>query len=98
MDVKDGANDFATLMGGDDTSSSLLLPLIDDPVDVLSTLIPLHLGSALLSLLQGDCSLMRVGFPAEIVINVLVASLESPYNLSQLLDVLSIKFARYLFS
>ena len=98
MDAKDGAKDFATLMGGDDTSSSLLLPLIDDPADVLSTLIPLHLGSTLLSLLQGDCSLIRVGFPAEIVINVLVASLESPYNLSQLLDVLSNKFARYLFS
>lgn len=99
--VKLGATDFATLMGGDEISSSLLLLplLIDEPVEVRSILFALHRWSdTLLSRLLGDCSLILVGFPDDMVMNVFVASLESPYNRSQLLDVRSNKLARYLFS
>ena len=93
--AKFGITDLATLIGGDEISSSLLLLLIDEPVDVLSTLCPLHLCPRSLSLLEGDCSRILVGFPAAMVINVFVNSFESPFSLSQLLDVLNNKFARY---
>lgn len=96
------------------SSSSLLLELLalyselllfpdDDPTELrrlLLFLLPLLLPVA--CLLEGECSLIRVGFPAVMVMYVLALSSaadEPPVRgRSQLLEVLSKRLAKYSFS